>query len=288
MSTFKCSRRDFSRALAGMAGATACGFLPVSGSAMSLNGKKESIGIQLYSLRALTSKDFKGTIAKVAEIGYDSVEFAGYGDLSAKEVKAMLKDLGLKCAGTHEGFGGLGDKLEQTIEFNLGIGNPNIVCPSMPGEFRENADGFKRFGEAMNKIGEKVTAAGMKLLYHNHSFEFKKENGSHLFDSFLKAADPKLVQLEVDIYWVNHGGVNPAAFVREHSDRIGMLHMKDMTADNERTFAPVGTGVIDMPAVIKAGRECGVKWFVVEQDRTKRPPLDAVKISHDNLRKLLS
>jgi len=288
MTDITMNRRMFGKGFLSCAGAAAFGCFGNDADAMSLfSGKKESVGLQLYSLRELTKIDFSGTVRKVAEIGYDSVEFAGYGGMTAKEVNALLDDCGMVTAGTHEGFGNLGDKLDATIEFNLGIGCPNIVCPSMPGEFREaGADGFKRFGEQLSAIGEKVKATGMNFLYHNHSFEFKEENGRWLFDSLLEAADPENVKLEVDIYWVLHGGVEPADFIRKHGERVAMLHMKDMAAD-DKSYAPVGTGILDFPSVITAARESGIKWFVVEQDRIKRPPMEAISISEKNMRKLL-
>ena len=156
---------------------------------MNCSGMKKTkstldlVGIQLYTLRDLMKDDFKGTIKKVADIGYDAVEFAGYGGLSAKEMALLLNDLGLKVAGTHEGFGNLEKDIDAIIDYQSEIGNKFIVCPSMPGEWREKgADGFREFGERLSKIGEKTSAAGIQLCYHNHSFEFKKEKGKYLIE----------------------------------------------------------------------------------------------------------
>ena len=280
------SRRSFIRTAT-----VGYGISAVAGDGLAMSKKKAvtPVGLQLYTLRDLMKEDFTGTVAKVAEIGYDAVEFAGYGGLSASEVKRLLDDLGLVCAGTHEGFQNLGDRLGETIEFNAAIGNGDIVCPSMPQEWRKSgADGFREFGERMNAIGEKVKAAGLRFVYHNHSFEFERVGGKHLIEYFFETSDPELVTMEVDVYWVKRGGVDPATFLRKYAKRCTMIHMKDMADDAEQSFAPVGTGTLDMPGIVAASREIGARWYVVEQDRTKRPPLEAVAISLNNMRKLLS
>ena len=281
------SRRGFMS----VAAAAGCGIVASAGDGLALSKKKAvtPVGLQLYTLRDLMKEDFAGTVAKVAEIGYDAVEFAGYGGLSASGVKRLLSDLGLVCAGSHEGFQNLGDRLGETIEFNAAIGNGDIVCPSMPQEWRERgADGFREFGERMTAIGEKVKAAGLRFAYHNHNFEFERAGGKHLIDYFFETADPDVVGMEVDVYWVKRGGVDPAAFIRRNAKRCTMIHMKDMADDTEQSFAPVGTGTLDMPGIVAASREAGARWYVVEQDRTKRPPLEAVAISLKNMRALLS
>ena len=289
------SRREFGQRIIAAGAAIGAGSVLAVGC-----GKKEQkkeaaaeacqtpVAVQLYTLRDLMKKDFRGTIEKVAQIGYDAVEFAGYGGLSAQEVKKLLDDLGLLCAGTHEGFGGLEKNTEERIEFNLAIGNKYIVCPSMPGPWRKKGvDGIKAFGEKMNEIGAKIKKAGMQLAYHNHSFEFGQADGKTIMEYLLQSTDPDLVKLEVDVYWVKRGDVDPATFLKEHPERVRMLHMKDMADDKEHSFAPVGTGILDMKGIVAAARQIGVVWFIVEQDRTKRPVLEAIEISLKNMRELL-
>lgn len=245
------------------------------------------IALQLYTVRDLTGKDFTGTLKEVAKIGYDGVEFAGYGKLPAKDLRKLLDDLGLRCAGTHEGFDRLEKNLDEVIEYNKIIGNRFLVCPSMPEEWRNRgAEGFTAFGERMNPIGERAMKTGMQLCYHNHNFEFKEENGALLIESLLKAADPKLVKSEVDVYWVEYAGQDPAAFITRHSGRCPLIHMKDM-AKVDRGFAPVGTGTLDTKGIIKAARANKAAWYIVEQDSSKLPILGEITISLKNLRELL-
>jgi len=250
--------------------------------------KNLGIGIQLYTLRDLMQNDFTGTIEKVASLGYPAVEFAGYGGLSAPQVRDLLKRLNLRCCGAHEGYGALTpEMLEKTIAFNTAIANPYIVCPSMPREFREKGtDGVAAFADAMNQAGEKIKQAGMQLCYHNHDFEFHTAERPSLFDQLLQRTDAELVKMEIDTYWVRHAGLDPIALIKKLQNRCPLLHMKDMTAGEPHTFAPVGQGVMDIMGIIEAGREAGVQWLVVEQDRCEGSVLDAVASSYQHLHRL--
>ena len=278
------TRRDFTRKLA-LTGS----FIGVGGCTSMGLRKKTPVALQLYTLRELMQTDFKGTVAKVAEIGYDAVELAGYGDMSAKEMKQFLGNLGLQCAGSHEGYDLLSEQLDETIAYNKEIGNKYIICPSMPNQWRDGgADSFRRFGEQLNRIGEKTKQAGIQLCYHNHDFEFKTENGKYLINYLFESADTDLVKSEVDVYWIQYSGNNPVDFIKQYKDRCAMIHMKDMANDAERSFAPVGTGIMDLKSIVAASKAGNAKWYVVEQDRTKRPPLEAISISLQNMRKLLS
>ena len=279
----KMDRRDFSKALLMTAGYSAMTGMGCS----AAKPERLPIAVQLYTLRELMSQDFKGTIEKVAAMGYPGVEFAGYNGMSAKELKSFIDGLGLACAGTHEGFEGLQNNLQEKIDFNLGIGNELVVVPSMPGKWRENgAEGIKEFAERMNVLGQAIKDAGMQLCYHNHAFEFEMVDGKSLYEIMFEIMDPALVMAEVDIFWVVKGGVDPLDHLKKYAGRCPLLHMKDMNPEDE-SFAPVGTGSIDLQGVVDFSKQNGTRWYVVEQDRTKRPVLEAVEISLRNLEKML-
>ena len=278
------SRRQFLRAGAVGAGLAAMPFRAAE------DGAKLPISIQLYTLRNLMRKDFDGTLKKVAELGYPAVEFAGYGARSGrpKKLRAFLDDLGMVCSGAHEGFGGIQRNATARAEFIQTLGGKHLTVPSLPKEFRNGGkDGYRTFGDKMNALGEACAKAGCTLSYHNHAFEFKQVEGKSLFEWMLGEMDPKLVKLEVDVFWVKKGGVEPADFIEQHNDRIALLHMKGMAKESGR-FAPVGTGSMDTAAIVAAGKEAKCDWYVVEQDRCWQPELDAVKISLENLKVLLA
>ncbi len=280
------SRRDFGKHMAAAGAALGLGLTGCS----APQAKKETlVGIQLYTVRELTKEDFAGTLRKVAGIGYNAFEFAGYGGMTAKEVKALIDELGVVCAGTHTGFGALEGDLQKTIEYNLELGNKQIVCPSMPRKFRDGGvDGIKAFGEQMNTFGQAINKAGMQLAYHNHAFEFETVVGKYLYDIMLENTQPDLVKLEADLFWVKKGGLDPVEYMKTYKDRCTMLHMKDMAADEKGSFAPVGTGIMDFPAIVKIAREIGVEWFIVEQDRCEGSVLEAITTSFNNMNTLLN
>ena len=245
------------------------------------------IALQMYTVRDYTAKDFGGTLAKVAEIGYEAVELAGDGGLPAAEMKKLLDDNGLKCIGSHTGFEQLEADPQPAIDYNLTIGNPYVVIPWLGEQYRGDADGWKAMGSRFAAIGEKVKAAGLTLCYHNHDFEFKvEEDGVPGLDLLYANADPSLLQVELDTFWVKAGGKNPADYVTKYADRAPLIHIKDMKAEKV-DFTEVGTGIMDFPAIFEAGKNGIVKAWIVEQDRCDRDPMESIAISYANIKKLL-
>lgn len=241
------------------------------------------ISLQLYTVREETAKDFIGTLEKVAGVGYTGVEFAGYGDITAKEMKANLDRLGLKAVGSHVPVDRLKNNLAEEIEYNLEIGNRYIVCPWAK---YEGADSFKAMAGFLNKVGAECKKSGLQLCYHNHAFEFEKFDGTYGLDIIYGNTDPELVKAELDTYWVKYAGIEPTEYITKYSGRCALIHLKDMEGDAERAFAEVGEGIIDIASIIKTGIKAGAKHFIVEQDRCKRPSLESIGISYTNLSKM--
>jgi sugar phosphate isomerase/epimerase len=248
------------------------------------------IGIQLYTVRSLSGDDFKGTLKKVSEIGYKHFEYAGYGDMTADQLKTFVTGLGVTGCGTHEGFQNFEGGADKVIAFNKTLGVPYVVVPSMPREIRSGGVAeIEKFAAGLNKYGEMVKKAGMQLCYHNHSFEFEKvEDGRTIWDVLFSAADPDLVKAEVDVAWVYNADVDPVEFLSQWGERVKLLHMKDL--DKERKLTPVGEGEIDLEKVVATAKQIGVDWYIVEQDRTRegKEILDEITISYKNMVQLLS
>ncbi|MBO9611033.1 MAG: sugar phosphate isomerase/epimerase [Paenibacillaceae bacterium] len=248
---------------------------------------KIPVGLQLYTLREETKNDFIGTLKQVAALGYQAVEFAGYGGISAKEMKSTLDGLGLKAVSSHVGIQLLESELEKQIAYSLEIGASYIACPWLPEaelldetKFQEIMAKFRAFGEACNK-------AGLTFLYHNHAFEFKKANdGAYILDKMYAGVDASLMQAELDLYWVKKGGLDPKAYLLGYKGRAPLVHVKDMAGDEEGFFAEVGQGIIDYPSIFSVAEEVGVQCYIVEQDQCKRPPLESVKMSIDYLKSI--
>lgn len=244
--------------------------------------KKKRIGLQLYTLRDETARDFRGTLARVAEMGYHGVELAGDGGLGAAEMLAALDAAGLKAFGSHVGLDRLESDLPSVIAYHLEIGCKYLVCPFLPEERRRDKSAYERIGETLTEIGRACAEAGLRFCYHNHDFEFRRFGGATGLELLYGASDPGLVQAELDLYWVSFAGLDPAAYLRQLKGRCPLVHLKDMAPD--RAFAEVGQGTLDWPGIFAAAGEAGVDYYLVEQDACRRPPLESVRISMENLR----
>jgi len=246
---------------------------------------KLPIALQLYTIRDQLGLDFAGTVRKVAQMGYGSVEFAGTGELSASELVALLDSCGLQAVGPHVAIDALSNELEESLDYFAQVGCPYITLPYMPDAYR-TPDRFDQTCRFLNRVGQACKQRGFTFCYHNHAFEFETKIGDKtLFDALYDQTDPELVKGEVDVYWVKYAGYDPAEVISARPARYPLIHLKDMTA-GEPTFAEVGEGIVDMPAVFAASEANGAEWYIVEQDRCQRPTLESAKLSLDNLRKM--
>lgn len=242
------------------------------------------IGLQLYTVRDQTTQDFRRTIHRVAQMGYAAVEFAGYGNLSSREMSALLADTGLRAAGTHIGLAQLEQDLERELNYCLDIGCPNLVIPILAPEWR-NAQGFRTLAPQLNEIGQRCHERGITLAYHNHAFEFAQSDGQYLLDILLDATDPELVKLELDTYWAAYAGVDPLAYLQQHAGHVPLIHLKDMTA--ERNFTEVGDGTLDIEGFCSVAQEGGTRFYLVENDRPLIPSLESARRSLENLSSII-
>ncbi|HEU5141309.1 MAG TPA: sugar phosphate isomerase/epimerase [Bacillales bacterium] len=247
------------------------------------------ISLQLYSVREATAKDFLETLRNVAEMGYDGVQFAGFFETPAKELKKVLDESGIVPAGSHMGYDTLlGDQLEATLAYNREIGNDLIICPFLAPELRKNADDYKKVAESLNQIGETCKQHGFTFGYHNHNFEFEEVDGQRGFDILFENTDPELVKMELDCFWVTHAGYSPQEVIEKYGDRVVSLHMKDMKqVDGKKVSTEVGNGELDLSGLLEIGQQQGVHWFTVEQEDFERDPLASAEINVRNLRELV-
>lgn len=229
------------------------------------------VGIQLYTLRAEMGRDFEGTLARVAEIGYGEVEFAGYFDRSPADVRAILDRFGLASPSTHLGIEQVrDDAIGATIESARTIGHRWLTVPSLPGNLRSRS-GYSEAADILNHAGEKARAAGLGVAYHNHDMEFTPVEGEVPFDILLAGTDPELVSFEMDLYWISKAGRDPLEYLNGHPGRFPMVHVKDMDATEQRGMADPGKGIIDFPAIRAVREKAGIRHWFVEHDR----PADA-------------
>lgn len=242
----------------------------------------KEVGLQLYSLREETEKDFCATVEKVAKMGYTGVEFAGYGGLKPAALAQLLKDNGLAAYGTH--FGALPKtdaELDAQIEMNLALGNPYLVCPWHDMKTRDDA---LRLAEIMNETAAKLKPHGLRLGYHNHAHEFAKDGDDTLMDVLMENTE-KEIFAEFDVFWVAYAGYDPVEYIRKYAGRQPLMHLKELAVDR-RANVELGTGVLDFAAIIRAGQQAGTEHFIIEQEEYTLPPLESCKASLDAVLRL--
>jgi len=250
----------------------------------------KNIGLQLYTLRDAISRDLPGTMASISAIGYTWLEAAGYNDgkfygLQPREFKKMADDLGMQLISSHATFEP--EQQQQAIEAHAALGVRYLVYPMLPVNKKETKDHFSRAAAHLNDIGEACRASGLKFGYHNHAFEFVKIDDTTGFDILLELTDSELVCFESDLYWMIYAGSDPLSYFGKYPGRFELWHVKDMEANPEKDFAPVGTGIIDYKQIFGQKQQAGLAYFFVEQDDCKIDPLESVKISYKNLKKIV-
>lgn len=241
-------------------------------------------GLALYTVRDNMGADAKATLMAVAEAGYKNIEAAGYRDgkfynMSPKDFHKLLKEVGLAPISTHQGGVTL-ENADNMIADVKAVGFKYFVIPVPPMGLR---DDYKQLATVLSTLGEKCHKAGLKLLYHNHDFEFKKGNdGIVTIDYLLENTDPKYVNFQMDLFWVTKAGEDPVTYFNKYPGRFKMWHVKDM--DSEGKFAPVGKGQINFSDILAQKKLSGMEYYMVEQDNTfDIAPLEAIKISHKGL-----
>lgn len=242
------------------------------------------VALQWYTVREDAARDFVGTLEQVAAIGYAGLEIWGYGPLTPEELRAKLDTLGLAAASSHVALTRLESDLDAVIAECRALQCPTIVCPFLPPE-RRSEDAYRQLAPSLDRIGGAAKASGLGFCYHNHAFEFETEiDGMSAYDWLMANTDPALVQIEIDAFWVQKAGRDPAAYIEKYAGRVPLVHLKDMTNDAEQTFAPVGTGSVDFAPIFAAAERGGVRWYIVEQDRAVGSAIEAARTSWDNMR----
>ncbi len=248
----------------------------------------QKIGVQLYTLRKEMEKDVEGTLAKIAAIGFKEVEFAGYFNRTPEQIKTTLKNNGLSAPSAHTRLNVMKDKAnwQKTIEVSQAIGHKYLILAYLTADERTSFDDYKRLAEVMNRAGEDCKKAGIQFGYHNHDFEFVAMEGQMPFDYLLKHTDPKLVKIELDLYWIEKAKQPYAKYFDMYPGRYELLHVKDMDNTPKEFFTEVGRGKIDFKAIFAQSKKAGVKHYFVEQDQTPASAFDSIQMSYDYLSKL--
>lgn len=245
-------------------------------------GVPERLGVQLYTLRDRMAEDVDATLAAVAAVGYDEVEFAGYFGHAPAAVRALLDAHGLAAPAVHVPLATLRTDLDGALEAAETIGHQYLVCPWLAEEDRQTADQYRALADLLGEAGERCRAAGRQLAYHNHDFEFVPVDGVVPYDLLLERTDADLVQMELDLYWAAKAGVDPFAYFERWPGRFPLFHLKDMAAGSEGEIVPVGEGVVPFDRVFAEAGRTGQRHVFVEHDHPS-DPLASIRASYRHL-----
>lgn len=232
------------------------------------------IGMHLYTMRTPLATDFRGTLERLAAIGYATVGVSGRHGHSAADIRRMLDETRLKAVLEHVAYTTVaGSGLPQAIEDVRTLGGKWVVVPSLPAELHSPA-GYREAARQMNRAGLLARESGLKVLFHNHDADHVVVDGENLYGILLKETDPELVGFELDLYWAAKGGDDPRRLFVRHRDRFPALHVKDMAENGG--FEDVGSGVLDFPAIFDTARSGGVRQWLVEHDSPPDPFVSAL------------
>ena len=267
---------------------------------------KFPVAVQVYSVRDDAAADLRATLEKIKAMGYEGVEFAGLYDNSPEDVKKMCQEIGLVPVSAHVALKELVADTAKVVADYVLIGCKYIAVPYLTEEDRPGTPGWAKTVESIKMIGEECKKQGIKLLYHNHDFEFVKIDGTYALDMLYETVSEDLLATELDTCWVNVGGENPAGYVKKYAGRAPVVHLKDfvgsksddmyeligiekkVTAAPKFELRPVGYGCQDWYNILKACEDAGTEWVVVEQDRPsmEKTPLESIELSRNYLKTL--
>jgi sugar phosphate isomerase/epimerase len=247
--------------------------------------KLSQVAAQLYTLRdhLKTPADIAKSLKKVAAIGYRAVQVSGMGPIPEAELNTILKGEGLVCCATHEPSDLIRKQPEKIVERLKKLNCRYTAYPYPAGVDWSKQEDIDQLIADLDRAGAALRQAGQVLTYHNHAIEFIPVAGATALDYIYTKTDPRNLLGEIDTYWVQYGGGDPAAWCRKLKGRLPLLHLKDygFTTQNKPDFAEIGRGNLNWPEIISASEASGCEWFIIEQDTCPGDPFDSLKISFD-------
>jgi len=247
-----------------------------------------TIAAQMYTLREFTKTpaDIAATLRRVKKMGYDAVQLSALGKIDAKELGGILRGEGLICCATHMPPDRMRDETARVIEEHNLWGCKYMATSGFFPKNPKPAD-WPEYARELNAVAEKFRGSGVRVGYHNHSHELVRIDGKTGLQIFLDHFLPE-IWMEIDTYWIQHGGGDPVAWIERVAGRIPCVHLKDMAmgADGQQQMAEVGEGNMNWPGILGACRKAGVEWFIIEQDICQRDPFVSLGISLKNLQEM--
>lgn len=242
-------------------------------------------GLQLWTLREIVARDLAGALQQARAIGYDAIEIFGDGRMFFDNMRAALQTSGMACCSAHVPYESLHDELPRVVAGLRMIGCNSAVVPAFAKDLRDTLPKALQLASDLNRIGERLKAAGIAFAYHNEDYDFVPlhEGGASLWQTLVDSTDAACVQLQLDVFTAMLMGADPIHIMHEYASRITSLHVCDMRAGK---YVPVGQGELDWPALLNAASCTAAQWLIVEHDAPANPIEDAAT-SIDALRRLL-
>ena len=250
------------------------------------------IGAQLFTLREFVQNaaDFARTITKLKKIGYTGVQLSAVGPIPPAEIRKILDGEGMKAASTHKDFNDFEKDMQAMIDEHSVLGCKHPAIGGLPGGGFDTEATYHNFAPRANKVARELKEAGFTFSYHNHDVELEKFGNTTGLEILMKETDPEAFFFEIDTYWIQHGGGDPAAWIRKASANgrpLPVVHFKDMMVhQNTPKMSPVGEGNLNWPVIIEACRDAGTEWCLVEQDTCIGDPFESMEASYRNLKAL--
>ncbi len=246
--------------------------------------KIKNVGIQLYSVRTEMLADAVGTLKRLAQMGYKELESArsakgNYYGLQPKEIRKIATDLGMTVRSGHVH---IDENWQRSVDAAAEVGQDYLICSSLPSEGQTVAN-YQKVADIFSKASEDCQKRGITFGYHNHEYEFEKENGQVLYDVLLQRTDPKLVKMELDLGWVIVTGNNPVDYFNKYPNRFPLWHLKDMDVA-KKVSTEFGKGQINIKEVFKNAKKSGMKYFFVEQEEYTNTAFESMEHNYNYLK----
>lgn len=244
---------------------------------------QSKLAVQLYTLRQFikTPEDIAQTLARVKKMGYDAVQLSALGPIEPEALKKLLDENELTAAATHTPWDRLQNDFSAVVAEHRLWECRHVAIGSLPTNYR-TPEGYPEFAKLASQVARQLADEGLTFSYHNHAFEFERMGERTGMQILFEDSDPAL-GFEIDTYWVQEGGEDPAEWIRKVEGRIPIVHLKDrLVRDGKSVMAEVGEGSLDWPAIIAACQQSGVEWYCIEQDICERDPFESLEISLKN------
>lgn len=265
------------------------------------------VAVQIYSVRNEAKENLRDTLEKIKAMGYDGVEFAGLYHNNPEDIKKMCDEIGLVPISAHVPYLDMMGAPKGILKKYATLGCKYVAVPYLSDDYRPGTDCFPEVIENIKMLGKTAKELGIQLLYHNHDFEFLKIDGKYALDILYEEVPAEYLQTELDTCWVNVGGEVPAEYLLKYSGRAPVVHLKDFYGEKSDSMyeligiksdvpqkpsgfelRPVGSGIQDFPAILKAAEKAGAEWVVVEQDNPSMglTPMESIAKSREYLKTL--